>query len=503
MEETGRFVMVTAKKKYKYVAIDKSVSEKDYTFLPKPLKSTSVSLLEVVSNKTRLEANAFNLDAKVAIEKVKSCQYGFVNLWSKKGLVKSASYPGRFKRIYVPSNEGRPFFLPSQLVEIKPKANKFISEITYNLLTGLEIKQGNLLMTRSGTIGKCAISSKGNIGKLYSDDVIRVSFKQEFDLGYTYAFFKTKEGQLILQTNNYGAVVKHIEPEHLESVIIPTAPTLVKKEIHNLIIESFALRDQSNDLIDKAEKILYKELQLPQIEDLRPKYVSPTKDLRSYSTKLSDLKLRMDSSYHLPVVQLVKNEMSKHSKKLVTLSELSERVILAGVFKRTYVDKDNGVPFLGGRDITQLIPKVEKFLSKTVHEERIKKELEVFENYVLISDRGTVGKVQIVPKHWEGWAVSQNIIKVVPKTEDIAGYLYCFLNSEYGQVLIKREIYGSVVDMVDDNNIKNIQVPLLKNVNKQKEINELVLSSNALRYKAYLKEESAVKMFKEIINSNI
>ncbi|MEZ5470618.1 MAG: hypothetical protein R3E90_02465 [Marinicella sp.] len=79
-------------------------------------------------------------------------------------------------------------------------------------------------------------SSKTNIGKLYSDDIIRVSFKDEYDLGYTYAFFQTNDGQSILQTNNYGAVVKHIEPEHLESIIIPNAPEKLKKEIHELLL---------------------------------------------------------------------------------------------------------------------------------------------------------------------------------------------------------------------------------------------------------------------------
>jgi type I restriction enzyme S subunit len=147
-----------------------------------------------------------------------------------------------------------------------------------------------------------------------------------------------------------------------------------------------------------------------------------------------------------------------------------------------------------------LNPKVEKFLSKTVHEARIKKELEVFENYVLISDRGTIGKVQIVPKHWNGWAVSQNIIKVIANSNDLAGYLFCFLNSDYGQVLIKREIYGSVVDMIDDKNVKGIHIPLLKNKTKQKEINDLILKANKLRHQAHLKEQEAMKKMEQIIN---
>lgn len=490
--------MVNSNLAYKFQEVEQEI---DYSFLPDQLKYTSVSLIEVFNNKLRLEANAFNLEAKVAKEKVINSKYGFLNLWSSNGLVSNAFYPGRFKRIYVSKKDGKPFFLPSQMTEIKPKATKYISPKTYRTLDGVEIVANNLLMSRSGTIGKCTISSKTNIGKLYSDDIIRISFKNKYDLGYTYAFFQTKDGQLILQTNNYGAVVKHIEPEHLESIIIPNAPESIKKEIHELVIESYDLRDESNDLIDQAEQILYAELQLKPIEELKTEYFDNSVDLRNYTTKLSNLRLRLDGSYHIPIVQLVEQEITRHAKEISTIGQLSKDVILAGVFKRTYVDSENGVPFLGGRDITQLNPQVEKFLSKSVHATRIKKELAVFENYVLISDRGTIGKVQIVPKHWNGWAVSQNIIKVIANSNDMAGYLFCFFNSDYGQILIKRETYGSVVDMIDDKNVSGIHVPLLKNEQKQKEINDLVLKANELRYQAHLKEQEAVKKMENIINT--
>ena len=470
---------------------------------PTPLQYTSVSLSEVQYNKLRLEASAFNINAKAAKSKVEHCLYGYVHLWGDGGLVKEASYPGRFKRIYTETNKGIPFFLPSQLTEINPKQSKFISEKTCKNINDLQIKQNTLLLSRSGTIGKCSIASKTNIGKVYSDDVIRVSFYSVIDLGYTYAFFSTAVGQQILQTNNYGAVIQHIEPEHLKNIIIPDAPESIKKDIHGLIITSFNLRDQSNDLIERAEKILYQELQLPPIEELKPKYFDKTVDLRNYTTRLSSLDLRLDCSYHVPLIHLVEKVMTKYSKEIVTIDDISKNIILAGVFKRIYVDKNNGIPFLGGRDITQLNPQVEKYLSKTKHDNRIKQELEVFENYILISDRGTIGKVQIVPKHWERWAVSQNIIKVIPINNDIAGYLYCFLNSDYGQVLIKKEIYGSVIDMIDNNSVSKIKVPLLKNELKQQEINNMVLQANDLRYQAYLKEQEAIKMMDDVIEGKI
>ncbi|EMB27447.1 restriction endonuclease subunit S [Treponema denticola] len=467
---------------------------------PTSLQYTSVSLSEVQYNKLRLEASAFNLNAKAAKSKVEHCLYGYVHLWGDDGLVKEAFYGNRKKRNYVSRTVigSQGFIGSSEMLDINPKPVKFLIKSESSQFS---VKEGCILLSRSGTIGNVTFVNKTLSKLLVSEHAIRIE-PIAFG-GYIYSYLKTTIGKTLIKANTFGAVIDEIEPEHLKNIIIPDAPESIKQDIHDLIITSFNLRDQSNDLIENAEKMLYQELQLPPIEELKPTYFDKTVDLRNYTTRLSSLDLRLDCSYHVPLIHLVEKVMTKYSKEIVTIDDISKNIILAGVFKRIYVDKNNGIPFLGGRDITQLNPQVEKYLSKTKHDNRIKQELEVFENYILISDRGTIGKVQIVPKHWERWAVSQNIIKVIPINNDIAGYLYCFLNSDYGQVLIKKEIYGSVIDMIDNNSVSKIKVPLLKNELKQQEINNMVLQANALRYQAYLKEQEAIKMMDDVIEGKI
>lgn len=467
---------------------------------PTSLQYTSVSLSEVQYNKLRLEASAFNLNAKAAKSKVEHCLYGYVHLWGDDGLVKEAFYGNRKKRNYVSRTVigSQGFIGSSEMLDINPRPVKFLIKSESSQFS---VKEGCILLSRSGTIGNVTFVNKTLSKLLVSEHAIRIE-PIAFG-GYIYSYLKTTIGKTLIKANTFGAVIDEIEPEHLKNIIIPNAPESIKQDIHDLIITSFNLRDQSNDLIENAEKMLYQELQLPPIEELKPTYFDKTVDLRNYTTRLSSLDLRLDCSYHVPLIHLVEKVMTKYSKEIVTIDDISKNIILAGVFKRIYVDKNNGIPFLGGRDITQLNPQVEKYLSKTKHDNRIKQELEVFENYILISDRGTIGKVQIVPKHWERWAVSQNIIKVIPINNDIAGYLYCFLNSDYGQVLIKKEIYGSVIDMIDNNSVSKIKVPLLKNELKQQEINNMVLQANALRYQAYLKEQEAIKMMDDVIEGKI
>lgn len=483
--------------------IQPEIIEEINPLAPDPLKYTSVALSEVFSNNTRLEASAFNLEAKAAKYKVEHCRYGYVHLWGKDGLIKEASYPGRFKRIYVEKGEGIPFFLPSQLGEIHPNPSKYISEKTYSSIKGVEIKPNSLLLSRSGTIGKCAISSKTTIGKVYSDDVIRVFFNSDCDLGFVYAYFCTPTGQQMLQTNNYGAVIQHIEPEHLKNIIIPNAPELIKRKIHNLVVESYDLRDQSNELMDDAECILYEELQLPPIEQLQPKYFDERVDLRNYTTKLSGLNLRLDCSYHTPSILKAKEIIKSNCKELVPLKNehLSDKIFTGNRFTRVFVDSENGVPYLNGKQILELNPNGfdKKYLSFAQHEERIKKQLEIKENTIIVTCSGTIGKTVLVPKHWVGWVGTHDLIRIESNNLDTIGYVYSWLNSEYGQLLLKSLTYGAVVDHIEAFHIANMEIPLLKNESKQKEINDKVLEANELRYQAYLNEQEAVKMMEEII----
>lgn len=471
----------------------KSIIDKDN------LNWSIITLSDVLNKNKRLEASFFDIESKHIRNVLKSGKYPLIQLYGQKdSLIDESYYPGRFKRVYVNKNNGEDFFLPSQIIDIYPKADKWISKLTKVSIEDLRLKKNTLLLTRSGTIGNITIVTRTLEKKVFSDDVIRVTFKNIEDLGYVYTFLKSEYGNNILKTNSYGSVITHIEPEHLKEMIIPNPPYLLKKKIHDLIMESYSMRDDSNDLVDKATKFLIKELNIPPIEKLENEAFSYSEDILTFSKKLSDLNGRLEASYHTTLTSVIEKYLLKNAD-LVKLNDnkITDKIILAGIFKRNYVQKGHGYPFIGVKEITQLIPETDKFLSKVIHKNRYEKELKVNENWILVTDRGTIGKVAIVPKHIEGTAVSQNVLKII--TNKFPGYVYCFLNSEYGEVLIKRQSYGSVVNMIDNNSLGEVKIPVLRDGNKVNKINELILKANELRYQAYLKENEAI----QIMNKDI
>lgn len=458
------------------------------------LKWCSVSLADVVSRGKRLEASVYDIEAKQARQLIKSGKYPLTTIGGKNGL--ASSYTGaRFKRIWVEKSD-MPIFQPSTIMDVKPSPDRYISHLTKTNIEALRVKKGQVLMTCSGTIGKVSYVSETLDNKIFSHDLLRIDCTDTIDQGYIYTYLKSKIGNKILLTNSYGAVITHIEPEHLATVPIPNASQEIKEKIHNLIVRSYELRDQSNKLIDGATRLLIDELKVPEIHEFEAEEKTP---VNAFTIKLSEMSGRVDASYHAPIVDSIVTHMEKFAEEITTIGDprISKSIILAGVFKRTYVDEEYGYPFLGGKEITQLNPQTEKFLSKPIHKTRYEKELKVSENTILVSDRGTIGTVALVPKHWDGYAVSQNVLKLIPACNEIAGYLYIYLNSYFGRALVCRQTYGSVVDMIDNNSLASVEIPILKCKKTQSKINTLALEANKKRYEAYELEQQALKIMDE------
>ena len=460
------------------------------------LKWASVVVREVVE-KDRLEASVYGIEARQVREDLEQCKWDIVHLGDE--FIEAAFYLGRFKRIYVEEKGGVPFILPSQITEVYPKASKFISPATNIDIESTRVKKGQVLLTRSGTIGVISYVSKTLENQSLSDDVIRIKAKEYS--GYIYTYLKSRIGRLLIETNNYGAVIEHIEPEHLNHIPVPNPSPILKQEIHNLIEESFKLRDESNELMDEAQALLKEALQLPDIEELqeRAEQFDKTAGVLNYSVPSSELIDRLDGSYHVPIVKVIEQHIAKTSREIVKVgdSRISQSVILPGRFKRIYVEEGNGITFIGGKQIDELDPSNKKYLSIGQHGDRIKNQLTLGENMTLITCSGTIGKVTIVPKHWEGWTANQHIIRVVPANNEIAGYLCAWLSSDYAYPLITRYTYGAVVDEINDKQVSAIVIPLLRDENMQRTINDKVLEANRKRTEAYKLEQEALTILDE------
>ena len=473
---------------------------RDVEVAESPVKFCTVTLSDVISRGKRLEASVFDVEAMQAYQTINHGKYSAVSLIGDNSPVKRAYYGARLKRNYVDANYPNAvgFVGSSEMLDCYPRPVKFMEDV--DRTKDLHVHYGDILISRSGTIGNLTFVGKTLEKLLVSEHAIRMECRS-FP-GYVYAFLKSKTGQSLVRSNIYGAVIQEIEPEHLATIPIPEAPTAIKARVDDLIVGSFELRDASNALIDEATALLVKELQFPDIRDFDVALYKKNAGVDTFSVKLSDMAGRVDASYHVPIVDAIVEHMKQHAAEVTTVgdSRISKDIILPGRFKRIYVEEGYGRVFIGGKQLNELDPTNKKYLSLVHHGDRIAKQLELHEGMTLITCSGTIGKVTLVGKHWENWTANQHIIRVVPASKDIAGYLSVFLASEYGYPLITHYTYGSVVDEIDDIHVSSIPFPLLKNKDVQQRINDLALEANEKRYEAYKMEQQALRVIdKEVI----
>ena len=464
-------------------------------------KHTTVSIQEIVEKDFRMEASVFGIESRQAREDIENCKWDVTSLGDI--FIQDVFHASRFKRNYIGKNNSDAvgFLGSSEILDCYPMPVKFLPEKQV-AKKHLGVEKNWVLISCSGTIGNVSYVNHTISKYAVSQHVIRII--PTCYSGYIYAYLKSKIGRLLVETNNYGAVISHIEPEHLENIPIPNPPQILKQTIHNLIEESFKLRDKSNDFMDEAQTLLKKAFHFPDIEELNEKAKQYDKkaDLLNYSVPLSDLNNRLDASYHVPIVEAIETHLEKHAQEITTISDsrISQSVILPGRFKRIYVEEGSGITFFGGKQLYELDPSNKKYLSLIHHGDRIKSQLTLHENMTMITCSGTIGKVNIVPEHWEGWTANQHIIRVVPANKSIAGYLYAWLSSDYAYPLITRHTHGAVVDEISDKQVSEIKMPICHDKSVQKKINDSVLNANKKRAKAYeLEQEALTILYDKVI----
>ena len=463
------------------------------------LNWSTVAISEVHQKSYRLEASVFDIEGRNAHETLEKSNWPLKTICGSNGLATAYHRP-RFKRIFVDRSE-YPIYQPSQINSIRPRPHLWISDLTPTDIDALRVNKNQILLTCSGTIGNCTIVG-GTLDKaIFSHDLIRITTKDKTYTGYIYAYLKTRIGSLIITTNNYGAVISHIEPEHLDNVPIPDPDPLLRNNINSLIMESVKALDKSNNLIDQAEGLLITELKLPPIEEIMPKSFDKAVAMQNFQVSLSQIESRLNGSFHAPINNAIETLIKTSAKEVTTTDDkrISSEVFYPTRFKRVYVAEGQGAPFFGGKNLYELDPSNKKYISQGVHAEIIENFLKVHKDTILITRSGTIGKVVLVPKHWDNWIVSDDLIRVIPANSDIAGYLFLWLSSDYGRQLIARHSYGAVVRHIEGFHVAQVPIPLLKNKGTQEEINDLVLKANQFRSNAYENEQEAIKMVNKMV----
>ncbi len=395
------------------------------------------------------------------------------------------------------------YFQSSDILSAAEDSNIFINKAQATSLN-LLVKKNDILVTGFGTIGDTRLVSKYQDGSSYANNVCRIRVKDNIPYGYVYAFMSSKYGNAQLNKNASGSVVRYIEAPGIKKTLIPKFTDKFIIEIDELIRQSASLREEATSDLKEAERLLKEE------SGLR---VLTTDDYDYFGTRSVQRKISCFKRNIQEIGTITINAFN-HSKRVRNgiLSELynKEHVLLkdclienkmfssVGV-NAIEVKEGHGIMLINQSDIFNSIVKGKFVRNNKKYSSHLLKYGEI-----LIAKIGTLGESEsfcrcvFVGEDLKGQLISSAFYRLRTNDSIPSGYLYTWLNSDYGFRLIRYTQYGTKLCYPNPELLYNFPVPIIEK-EKMMEIDRLVREAHTKRHQANQKELEAISMVEQEI----
>ena len=158
------------------------------------------------------------------------------------------------------TNDGEcvePYYTPSAILQEKSDSKKFLdlsraSDRQLKVIERLRVHRGDILITRSGSIGRVLIVTRYLDNAIASDDLIRVIIPNENLRHYVYCYLLSKQAQDQLLRNEYGSIQQHLESIHVSNLLVPIPENM--SEIETIINQSKTALTKKEEAYDSSIK---------------------------------------------------------------------------------------------------------------------------------------------------------------------------------------------------------------------------------------------------------
>ncbi|MGV3766638.1 MAG: restriction endonuclease subunit S [Chitinophagaceae bacterium] len=209
---------------------------------------------------------------------------------------------------------------------------------------------------------------------------------------------------------------------------------------------------------------------------------------------------RLDATYYASDVfqaQNILDSFKENGGTVKKISDFSNGTYNPPPIKRIFTDDTSkGTPYMLPQEmfdfyweprkfvLANKMPKIEDWFLK--------------EDWVVLTQSGTVGKPYFATKKDEEIVLSQNAIRIPPKKNYQGGYIYAYLSTWIGQTLLKKDKFGITVKHIRPHQVDSIPIPEIEE-KKQKEISLKVKKAFELRKQAIkLLHEAKMEIYKEL-----
>jgi type I restriction enzyme, S subunit len=291
--------------------------------------------------------------------------------------------------------------------------------------------------------------------------------------GYLYAYLSSKFGVPLIVGGTYGAIIQHIEPEHIANLAVPRFERPFEQLVHDLVQRAASLRVEASQLLlgvaarfDSllGEIALHDRASTPRISVVSAK----------------SIQRRFDARFHDPLVRAVRERLAQGEH--TTIAKWCSRIFLPGIFKRIHVeDLGHGAPYYTGATLFWLEPQPKGVLSRRT---TLFEQVRMDEGTVLVQafgqEGGLTGSAVWVGRHLAGATTTHMLVRLRADTKEDTAYLYGFLQSAAAYQQIASLAYGGSIPHFDEAGIASVLLPLFQ-ANERREVAQDVLKAVAAR----------------------
>jgi restriction endonuclease S subunit len=161
---------------------------------------------------------------------------------------------GQYSEEYVSEANGKPYIRGTDLTQGTVNLDNLVYINTKRQIPSKKAKEGDVVVTRVGSIGISARLPKEVEGGTISDNLIRLRFSEEnLNSYYVSLYFNTIGSQLMIRESR-GSVQARLNQETLKEIVLPILPEPTQQRIADLIRQSHEAGKRAKDLLEKAKK---------------------------------------------------------------------------------------------------------------------------------------------------------------------------------------------------------------------------------------------------------
>lgn len=227
------------------------------------VEAWAVPLSDLHKNKDmRLDASHYDQLTAAALKELDSCNCATKSLAE----IATVKLPGQFVRIWAKDKEhGVQYVNATDLMSLtglgalsgEPRYLSRQSEVNFDELI---IREGWLLLTCSGTIGRVFYVSNLMDGWVATHDLIRIIPSAEVPVGFLHAYLSSPVAQKQILGHTHGGQIDHVTHHQVGLIRVPLIQKKKMQHIHELTMQALNHRTQAiatlNAISDEMQQLI-------------------------------------------------------------------------------------------------------------------------------------------------------------------------------------------------------------------------------------------------------